>query len=52
MNGRIKDLNKESVWNNQFVKHALSLGWGSKEITFEWKNVPEELKKDLEKWIK
>jgi|WetSurMetagenome_2_1015567.scaffolds.fasta_scaffold33977_2 uncharacterized protein (DUF362 family) len=51
MNGKIKDLTIDKVWDNAFVKHALDLGWGSKEITYSWKEIPEEMKEDLLKWM-
>ncbi|MFA5406263.1 MAG: DUF362 domain-containing protein [Candidatus Nanoarchaeia archaeon] len=46
-NGSAKELSKECVWTNPFIKHALKIGLGKKELKVEYNNVPEELKNEL-----
>lgn len=49
INGQIKDLEKEKVWENPFIKNALKLRLGKKEYSTEYIDIPNELKIEIEK---
>jgi uncharacterized protein (DUF362 family) len=51
LNGRIKQLDKENVWENPFIKHALRIGIGSKDFEIEYKDVADNLKSELNKRV-
>ena len=51
LNGQIKDLDKEEVWDNPFIKHALKVGLGEKELDIKYENISKELKESLNKLI-
>lgn len=47
LNGQIKELGQEPVWNNQFIKHALGLGLGKRNVNIEYNQVPIKLQNQL-----
>lgn len=52
LNGRVKELGKENVWKNLYIKHALALGLGSDDVRMELEQVPEELQQQLSELLK
>ncbi len=48
----VKELGKEGVWDNPFIKHALKVGLGEKIIEPLYTDVPEDLQKSLSSLLK
>ncbi len=46
-NGKIKELGKENVWDNLFIKSALKLKLGNKNFDVNYNNVPIKLQNEL-----
>lgn len=49
LNGKIKELDKEDVWENPFIRHALEVGLGEWDININYEDVPKDLKIALNK---
>ncbi len=47
-NGQAKELSKEKVWQNPFVKRAIDVGVGKRDIAIEWENASQSLKTEIE----
>jgi uncharacterized protein (DUF362 family) len=51
LNRQARELGRDSVWSNPFVRHALSLGLGAPEFDLDCDEVPEELLTDLRRLL-
>ncbi len=47
----VKELGKEKIWQNPFIKHALKIGLNKKELAVDYQQVPIELQKQLNKLL-
>ncbi|MBU2565930.1 DUF362 domain-containing protein [Patescibacteria group bacterium] len=51
INGQAKELGKQSVVENPFIKHALSLGIGDPNISATYNDVPNDIQEFIQKMI-
>lgn len=49
INGKIKELGKESIWQDPFLRHAIELGLGSSAFETKYQKVPDKLQNELSK---
>lgn len=51
-NKQVRELGKESLWENRFLKSALELNLGNKEFAIENENVPKDLMDSIKNIIR
>ena len=52
MNRKIKELGKEDVWENRFIRHGLKIGLGNKNFEIHYDGVPNKLRLRLKKLMR
>lgn len=51
LNGKIKELDKQNVWDNPIIKHAIKLKLGNDKISLKYESTPESIQKRLNEII-
>ena len=46
-NHQIKELGKENLWENKFLKSGINIGVGNKNFSINYKNIPNRLIKEI-----
>ncbi|MDD4353389.1 MAG: DUF362 domain-containing protein [Candidatus Nanoarchaeia archaeon] len=51
LNGKIKELHKQNIWDNQVIKHALKIKLGTRNINLNYENTPLDLQEEIKKLL-